>query len=190
MLGFPYLVHVGNTGALVAGPLVDILTLYYNGKNESNSDATDMEVTADESDITTSSSWIMTNNRAIILSGVVANFIAVFVAFSVREIKVDNATTSKNLKQSPPHDESGFVLGSASSLSEHDIDDECNENNNDGQSSGMNSTSTSSNKVSRFQPIKGSSYQILSETVRTPSFHRFLLVCLLTINVRMVFRHL
>lgn len=76
---------VMNIGALVAGPLVDIVTLYYNGKKAGDGGIVDEST--DGVDETTSSSWVMTKNRAIILTGAVANFIAIFVAFSVREIK-------------------------------------------------------------------------------------------------------
>ncbi|KAL7532767.1 hypothetical protein ACHAXR_004834 [Thalassiosira sp. AJA248-18] len=158
---------VMNVGALVAGPLVDALTVYYNEKETSDGDsenANDIDATT-----TSSSSWVMTNNRAIILSGIVANFIAVFVAFSVREIKVD-----ANAKQGSPKPSTKTASISSS---------------NGGESSG-NNINSKTNNISLFQPIKGSSYQILLETMREPNFRRFLVVCLLTINVRMVFRHL
>lgn len=146
---------VMNVGALVAGPLVDALTIYYNDKARGDDDAEDAN---------SSSSWVMTNNRAIILSGVVANLIAVLVAFTVREIKVDANAQSK--------------VESASSIP-------CDDN--DEYPPGDIRTKQT---ISTFQPLKGNSYQILSETMREPNFRRFLVVCLLTINVRMVFRHL
>jgi len=161
---------VMNVGALVAGPMVDILTLHYNGEEGADGNAENENVDA----AATPSSWIMTSNRAIILSGVAANFVAVFVAFGVREIKVDATAgreTSKTAATSAAlaSDESdGYPPRSGSAI--HD---------NDG-----------AEKVSEFRPVKGSSYQILSETLRSPNFRRFLVVCLLTINVRMVFRHL
>ena len=164
-----------NVGALVAGPLVDALTIYYNDKD--GIVGIDGMSDAETTTATTSSSWVMTNNRAIILTGVVANFIAVFVAFSVREIKVDNATCKK---ESP-------ALGisqSLSSVSSHN-DDTIGEE----EPNSHNGKASTSN-VTQFQPTKGSPYQILSETMREPNFRRFLLVCLLTLNVRMVFRHL
>jgi len=141
---------VMNIGALIAGPLVDALTVYYNDKESDNGIVADVDYTN-----STTSTWAMTSNRAIILSGIVANFIAIFVAFSIREIKVD-----ENTKDSPkPHT--------------------------------VNNNSTAVNKnISNFTPEKGSPYQIISETIREPNFRRFLLVCLLTLNVRMVFRHL
>lgn len=147
---------VMNVGALVAGPLVDILTIYYKGGNDDDNLYDD--------DKSSSMSWKMSNNRAIILSGVVANFFAVCVAFSVREIKVD---------AKPP-----------SGVEDENVDESDNF-----QEYGNNQTK-SAPKIAQFQPVKGSSFQILSETIRTPNFRRFLLVCLLTLNVRMVFRHL
>jgi len=113
------------------------------------------EVDYTDSSTSTTSTWVMTSNRAIILSGIVANFIAIIVAFSVREIKVDD-----NTKDSPkPHT--------------------------------VNNNSTAvKNNISNFTPEKGSPYQIILETIQEPNFRRFLLVCLLTLNVRMVFRHL
>mmetsp|Transcript_12374 Transcript_12374/g.30246 ORF Transcript_12374/g.30246 Transcript_12374/m.30246 type:complete len:668 (+) Transcript_12374:174-2177(+) len=168
---------VMNVGALVAGPLVDMVTHYYNGKKAG--DGSMVGESTDRVDGTTSSSWVMTNNRAIILTGVMANFIAIFVAFSVREIKVD----SKSAKQSPLRSHTTASGSALSSEGGDDGSDEC-----PPLTGRVNSSRN--NKFSRFRPTKGSSYQILMETIRTPSFHRFLLVCLLTINVRMVFRHL
>ena len=160
---------VMNVGALVAGPLVDALTIYYNGKARGDGDGGG-EIDAEDANSTTySSSWVMTNNRAIILSGVVANLIAVLVAFTVREIKVD-----ANAKPDTPQSK----VESASSIP-------CDDN--DEYPPGDIRTKQ---KISTFQPLKGNSYQILSETMREPNFRRFLVVCLLTINVRMVFRHL
>ena len=134
---------VMNIGALIAGPLVDALTIYYNDK-ETDGIVTDLDTNS------TTSTWAMTSNRAIILSGIVANFIAVFVAFSVREIKVDDNT----------------------------------------KDDGSPKPQVVNKNISNFTPEKGSPYQIISKTIREPNFRRFLLVCLLTLNVRMVFRHL
>lgn len=155
-----------NVGALLAGPLVDILTKFYNSKG--GIDAND----GNDDDNISSLSWKMTNNRAIILSGVVANFFAICVAFSVREIKVDANSKSRAVSMD---DQNNLHLDSDGI---------------DGYQENDNRTKSTAPKVAEFQPLKGSSYQILSETIRTPNFRRFLLVCLLTLNVRMVFRHL
>ena len=45
-------------------------------------------------------------------------------------------------------------------------------------------------RVAAFSPRGGTVRQIVSETFTSPSFRRFLLVCLITLNVRMIFRHL
>ena len=152
-----------NVGALIAGPLVDALTIHYNdlvaASDGDNQSMADEEVDVTETDTETNTSWTMTSNRAIILSGVIANFIAMFVAFSVREIKVD-ANAKMETSPQPKNN----------MASNHDAKSKTN--------------------ISQYQPLKGSPYQILSETIRDPNFRRFLLVCLLTINVRMVFRHL
>jgi len=150
-----------NVGALLAGPLVDMLTMHYRSLN--GVDQND--------DYNTFSSWRMTNNRAIILSGVIANFFAVCIAFSVREIKVD----SKSKTTSIDDEQSVYSQSEQIDYSE---------------GSERNKMRPMTPTVAEFQPVKGSSLQILSETVRTPNFRRFLVVCLLTLNVRMVFRHL
>jgi hypothetical protein len=41
-----------------------------------------------------------------------------------------------------------------------------------------------------FQPVKTSSIEILRETIQSPDFWRFLVVCMITLNIRMIFRHL
>jgi MFS family permease len=161
---------VMNIGALIAGPLIDALTIHYNDIMQYS----DGSATVASS----SSTWVMTSNRAIILSGVVANFIAMFVAFSVREIKVDadaqSGTTlgKQNLPLVASNDEGDEYFPSMAG------------------SSSSSSNVKSKTNVSSYTPVKGSPYKILSETIREPNFRRFLLVCLLTINVRMVFRHL
>ncbi|KAL7547047.1 hypothetical protein ACHAWF_010367 [Thalassiosira exigua] len=157
---------VMNVGALVAGPLVDALTIYYNDKEGDGGASADMDAAVGEGEV--SRKWAMTANRAIILSGVVANFIAVFVAFSVREIKVEEKNERVDAEPLRP----------MRSIPCDDNDELPPASNGNGPA------------VSRFQPLQGSARQILAETAREPNFRRFLLVCLLTLNVRMVFRHL
>ena len=157
---------VMNVGALIAGPLVDVLTRYYNNKSDSEDAASEYN---DDVTTTTTAVWKMTSNRGIILSGVIANFVAVFVAFSVREIKVDSNSN-------------------VPSATDDDMD---NDSIMDDDSRMSDSTKDKTNKnVSTFQPIQGDTLNILSETIKTPNFRRFLLVVLLTLNVRMIFRHL
>ena len=142
-------------------PMVDILTRYYNSKL---GDDVGLDGNDDDNIISYTSTWKMTTNRAIILSGVVANFFAICVAFSVREIKVDTHLNSIPV----PTEENG----------QHDTSDV------------NNQTSSPGPKVAEFKPLKGSTWQILSDTFRTPNFRRYLFVCLLLLNVRMIFRHL
>jgi len=147
-----------NVGALIAGPMVDILTRYYNSKLGEDTQL-------DGNDDDNISTWKMTTNRAIILSGVVANFFAICIAFSAREIKVDANSNSIPL---PTEDD------------QHDK-----------ASNGNNQTRPpSASNIAEFKPLKGSTFQILSDTIRTPNFRRYLLVCLLLLNVRMIFRHM
>lgn len=121
-----------NVAALLSGPAVDMLTIWYprEGGNDDNADGT----------------WSLSNYRAIILTGIVCNVVACFLTLRVREIKVE-------------------------------------------QGEGNNSTGGNSN-VSSFQPVGGTFKQILYETIHAHSFRRFLVVCLITVNVRMIFRHL
>ncbi|KAL3763954.1 hypothetical protein ACHAW5_004639 [Stephanodiscus triporus] len=196
---------VMNVGALVAGPLVDALTMHYNRKNEGGSgngfghggddtadDDNDVnyEGSVEDASSSSSSSWVMTTNRAIILSGAVANLIAVLVAFTVREVRVDPRKSSSNDYSSALHarqetDDDGGCLVTAA-----DDEDPFQDSDVLANSKNDRSSKKSPNGVSKFQPMRGSFFQILSDTLRTPNFRRFLLVCLLTINVRMVFRHL
>lgn len=129
---------VMNMAALLSGPVVDMLTIWYKGE-EGEEDAngeTDFNV------------WTFSSYRAIILTGIISNLIACCVTFTVREIRVD------------PH-----------------------------ASSSATATATSTS-ISSFRPTGGTFRQILAETIRAPSFQRFLVVCLITLNVRMIFRHL
>ena len=50
--------------------------------------------------------------------------------------------------------------------------------------------SSPNSNVSSFQPVGGTFKEVLYETIHAPSFRRFLVVCLITLNVRMIFRHL
>lgn len=163
---------VMNVGALIAGPLVDILTRYYNNNGGGDEDGEDANAAASgeygDATTNTTAAWIMTSNRGIILSGIIANFFAVFVAFSVREIKVDSNAHVPSAIASDEIDDDSIVDG--------DMTDSLQRK--------------TSKTVSTFQPIQGATLNILSETIKTPNFRRFLLVVLLTLNVRMIFRHL
>lgn len=163
---------VMNVGALVAGPLVDVLTVHYNGQRDGGGG-----VGADAASSTGASrEWSMTSNRAIVLSGVAANLVAVFVAFTVREIKADGATANRGAKEraSPRPQPRPESTDSSAATPPSEVGA------GEGEGGG----------VSEFRPARDSSLRILAETARSPNFRRFLVVCLLTLNVRMIFRHL
>jgi POT family proton-dependent oligopeptide transporter len=47
-----------------------------------------------------------------------------------------------------------------------------------------------SNTVKEFQPDKSNKYEIIKETLQSSNFWKFLCVIMITLNVRMIFRHL
>jgi len=107
--------------------------------------------------------WTLTSSRAIILTGIFANIIACLVTISVREIKVDESP-STSLKKA--------------------ADDEITIHNK------SDCSVFTDLQVSEFVPHCGTPMEIFRETVRLKSFWRFLLVCLITVNIRMIYRHL
>jgi dipeptide/tripeptide permease len=115
---------------------------------------------ADDAGNQTSEEWSLTSYRAIILTGVIANAVACSVTLFVREIKVVTDTNSLPTASS-----------SNSSVNRDEGDD-------------------SEHRVDDFVVSPGTPTQILRETIQTKSFWRFLVVCLITLNVRMIFRHL
>ncbi len=50
--------------------------------------------------------------------------------------------------------------------------------------------SGTSNAVQEFRPENATNYQIIKETLQSSNFWRFLCVIIVTLNVRMIFRHL
>mmetsp|Transcript_12509 Transcript_12509/g.30181 ORF Transcript_12509/g.30181 Transcript_12509/m.30181 type:complete len:674 (-) Transcript_12509:3394-5415(-) len=226
---------VMNIAALVSGPIVDILSIWYKGDSSDGSQGHNRSLQQQEQQEDLSGSlgndivWTLSSYRAIILSGIVSNVIACLVTLSIREIKVHQTASStsesvsamqtpnnndyKNNREeglgNPPRyhhipalttaiinatpsttttttvlgpdvDEPASMAippspGPSTSLRSKNINN-CNNGNN--------------NSVAAFRPLTGSPTQILRETCRSPSFRRFLLVCLIMLNVRMVFRHL
>ncbi|KAG7340712.1 major facilitator superfamily transporter [Nitzschia inconspicua] len=153
-----------NVAALISGPAVDLLTIWYKGDKETESEA------AAGSSSEEPRSWSMTSYRAIILTGIISNVLAVFVSLTVREIKVDtqeevppplqSTTNTKTNKPSTVIDPMIIPPSPAQGV------------------------------VRTFRPRTGSPWKILRETSGLPVFRRFLLVCLIMLNVRMIFRHL
>jgi len=133
---------VMNLAALSAGPIVDYCTISYDVKSGEDKDI-----------------WVLTSYRLILLTGIIANLIAVLISLTIREIKLECEAGLESLNTA------------ASPISFHQ---------NDGAFS----------KVSKFTPLRGSAWSILKETFAADRFWRFLTVCIITINVRMVFRHL
>lgn len=107
--------------------------------------------------------WSLTSYRIIILTGIAANVIACILTLTVREIKVDGAAVE-------------CATVNAFSVDENVRD--------------SLQMPNSPDNTRTFRPVKGSPMQILKETVQTRRFWRFLAVCLITLNVRMIFRHL
>lgn len=105
-------------------------------------------------------SWTLSGYRLVVLSGIVANIAAVVVSWTVREIKI----------QAPvPEDDKDPATGAAAAAAPL-------------EASGKN--------IAAFVPLRGSPWAILKETCESRRFWRFLVVCLITLNVRMIFRHL
>lgn len=113
------------------------------------------------------SQWSLTSYRVIILTGIIANVVACILTFTIREIKVD-------VEPEAPVKNTTSIRGTSAE------DDEPN----------SPTLPDSSSNMRTFHPVKGSPLQILRETVQMKSFWRFLAVCLITLNVRMIFRHL
>jgi len=146
---------VMNVAALLSGPVVDILTIWYKGSDDEDDDAVQVEG---------AKPWSLSSYRAIILSGIVANALACMISFTVREIKVDTPASKTTTNHNDPQEDepNGHPTGD----------------------------SESPNGVTVFKPKTGTPWEILSEIWKSPSFRRYLLVVLIMLNVRQIFRHL
>jgi proton-dependent oligopeptide transporter, POT family len=186
---------VMNVAALLSGPVVDVLTIWYKGEDKNDNNRSIIQSseggTTDDTTITPPPiTWTLSSYRAIILTGIVANIIACLVTLTIREIKVQNTDgrggggSSSNNNDNAATDNGSFnTATSTTAIATIGSDDEP-------ASMAVPPSPSPPRGVATFRPLTGSPTQILSETCRSPSFRRFLLVCLIMLNVRMVFRHL
>ena len=161
-----------NIAALLSGPIVDIITIKYNNNNNNTSPRALLLSESSEEE------WTLTGNRLIVLTGVIANVIAVFVSLTVREIKlVDNnkptgvtavstITTSSNYKDNVGGDNNedsnnfhneGLVVEVVDAAIDH-------------QEAELQQQQQQSDNVTAFTPLKGSPQEILKETIQTKRF--------------------
>ena len=164
---------VMNVAALLSGPAVDFCTIAW-GKGEKDEAAlNDRDITG-----TSFSSWKLSGYRLVILTGIVSNLVAVLITLTVREIKV---LPSSQIPPPPSDDDMDMNV-------DHIIDDD----NNPYQSSTPPSTfsTRSTGEFESFTPIKSSAWVVFQDTICKKRFWRFLAVCFITLNVRMIFRHL
>jgi hypothetical protein len=146
-------------------PVVDMLTIWYKGD-------TSMEKDAASSTLTEPVAWSLTSYRAILLTGIMSNVVAVAVSLTVREIKVDP-------QESPQSSVMSTMPSATTNINPSATVDLV-----------VVPPSPAQGAIRNFRPRTGSPWKILGETFGLPSFRRFLLVCLITLNVRMIFRHL
>jgi hypothetical protein len=150
---------------------VDVLPTWYKGENSVEKD------TASSTSLTEPDAWSLTSYRAIVLTGIISNVVAVAVSLAVREIKVDPEETTQPSVQSTIPSTTNTTI-----------------NNNQNPSATIDLVvvppSPAQGVIRTFRPRTGSPWKILGETFALPAFRRFLLVCLITLNVRMIFRHL
>lgn len=172
---------VMNVAALMSGPIVDICNNVFQHEKTENEAG---EATQDDNQAGDSAPlpWKMNQYRLVMFTGIVANFLAVLTAFTVREIKIQEgmpavATVEGDDLNDPQLSSSTSILSAGTHRSGH-----------------LEAASAGSDQrcgsLTSFTPIKADACTILKETLRTKRFWRFLAVCLILINVRMIFRHL
>jgi hypothetical protein len=93
---------------------------------------------------------------------------------TVREIKVDSQNVDHQIHH---HQQQRLQINNNSN------------NDNDGNPMVV-PPSPAQGVIRAFRPRTGTPWKILGETFALPTFRRFLVVCLITLNVRMIFRHL
>lgn len=149
---------VMNVAALVSGPVVDMCTILYKTDNTSESSNENASTDGSNQEYI-QLIWKLTGFRLVILTGIIANFVALLVSMTVREIKVQDDNEEEK-------EEEQIII------------------------------STDNNKlkeergVASFELQNENACTSLKETLTAPSFWRFLVVCMLTINLRMIFTHL
>lgn len=165
---------VMNIAALVSGPVVDVLTIWYKGGSDNDTDS-DTENGEDIAGGEGAKGWSLSSYRAIILSGILSNAIACCVSFTVREIKVDNPATVAGTVVTDKNYDNHETNGHPSVIERRD---------------GGERPPASTGGVTVFRPKTGTPWKILGEIWKSPSFRRYLLVVLIMLNVRQIFRHL
>lgn len=154
-----------NVAALLSGPVVDICNRIVLHRDAD--DAAEEE----EGDSSSPKEWSMTAYRMVLLTTVVFNALAVIVTMSVREIKLQDIPIS-NAEDNSDSSEHGDERSEHNPLEKDSL------------------AKDKDSAVAAFTPLRGSAWSILKETMHTKSFWRFVFVCLITLNVRMIFRHL
>lgn len=177
---------VMNVAALLSGPVVDICTILFDGNSEQEGGNNGNDGKGGDDDVTTAPlDWSLSGYRLVVLTGIIANVAACAVSFTVREIKVmaepntntdnGNGAGSSNLESTVKRERGDTGEGQQEARISGEL----------GQTTASNSQQTC-----EFEVIKGTPWEILQETLKSRNFWRFLLVCLITLNVRMIFRHL
>ena len=174
-----------NVAALVSGPVVDICNgmFHHNheqddGTDNSNKNVDNQNTTSEEGEYAPKE-WEWNQYRMVLFTGIIANALAVLVTFTIREIKLQEDPSVIVVSAEDDRDTTEDSNSNASVENQHNSFEK------DATSAGKDSGG-----VSTFTPLQGSARSILQETLQTESFWRFLVVCLITLNVRMIFRHL
>jgi len=107
--------------------------------------------------------WKLNGYRLVILTGIAANAVACVISCTMQEISVVGVVLKNDNRESQ---------------TESQTDD----------SHDYNAKPPS--RIKSFQPTKDGGLKILKETIQNKNFWRFLAVCMITLNVRMIFRHL
>ena len=194
---------VMNFAALLSGPMVDGLKAAYNDNSNddndiSNDDNTNYYDAAEESSIYQQQEWKLTGYRAVLLTGVIANIIAVLVSLTVREIKLDSPSETappsgiKSVGGDTINGCVGVLNGSSpviETATDHDL--QTSPEHHDTSTKRPHASLTREvSTISTFTPLRASAWAIFQETLAAPRFWRFLVVIMITLNVRMIFRHL